>query len=295
MVVAEVGSPLRQHGLECGKLGSQQVWGWTERDGRALQAGTSHFMGTNFAAAFGITSTGESGTAELCHTTSWGMSTRMIGAVIMTHGDDKGLVLPPALAPYPVVIVPIGRGDQAGTTWPAATELAVTLQRAGIRTHVDDRPQASPGFKFNDWEMRGVPIRLELGPRDLAAGTALMSRRLNYREPDATKEPIPLDTAPDRLAGELAAFQVMLARRAADFRDEHTAVVNTWREFTAAVAVGWALALSCGDQECDDEIKAETTATPRCIPLAGEPAQGECIRCGKPSAYGKRLIFARAY
>jgi prolyl-tRNA synthetase len=160
---------------------------------------------------------------------------------------------------------------------------------------VDDRPQLSPGFKFNDWEMRGVPIRLELGPRDLAAGTTLMSRRLNYRQPDAGKEAIPLGAAPDLLAAELAAFQAMLARRAADFRDDHTAVVNSWLEFTAAVAVGWALALHCGDQACEDEIKAETTATARCIPLAGEPEQGPCIRCGKPSAYGKRLIFARAY
>jgi prolyl-tRNA synthetase len=252
-------------------------------------------MGTNFAAAFGITYTSESGTAELCHTTSWGMTTRMIGALIMTHGDDKGLVLPPALAPYQVVIVPIGRGDQVQATLSAATELAATLRRAGIRTHVDGRPHASPGFKFNDWEMRGVPIRLELGPRDLAVGTALMSRRLSYRRPDAAKQAIPLDAAPGLLAAELAAFQAMLARRAADFRDEHTVTVNSWPEFTAAVAVGWALALDCGDQACEDEIKAETAASPRCIPLAGEPEQGPCIRCGKPSAYGKRLIFARAY
>jgi prolyl-tRNA synthetase len=265
------------------------------RDGRALQAGTSHFMGTNFAAAFGITYTGETGAAELCHTTSWGMSTRMVGGLIMTHGDDKGLVLPPALAPYQVVIVPIGRADQAHETLSAATELAAALQRAGIRTHVDDRPQFSPGFKFNDWEMRGVPIRLELGPRDLAAGTALMSRRLSYRQPDAAKEAIPLGPAPARLAAELAAFQAILARRAADFRDDHTAAVDSWPEFVAAVAVGWALALHCGGQACEDEIKAETTATPRCIPLGGEPEQGLCVRCGKASAYGKRVIFARAY
>jgi len=265
------------------------------RDGRALQAGTSHFMGTNFAAAFGITFTGESGAAELCHTTSWGMTTRMIGAVIMTHGDDKGLVLPPALAPYQVVIVPIGRGEQAQTTLSAATGLAATLQRAGVRTHVDDRPQLSPGFKFNDWEMRGVPIRLELGPRELAAGTTLMSRRLSYRPPDAGKEAIPLTAAPDLLPAELAAFQAMLVRRAADFRDDHTAIASSWPEFTAAVAVGWALALHCGDQACEDVIKAETTATPRCIPLPGQPERGPCIRCGKASAYGKRLIFARAY
>jgi prolyl-tRNA synthetase len=265
------------------------------RDGRALQAGTSHYMGTNFAAAFEITYTGESGVPELCYTTSWGMSTRMVGGLIMTHGDDKGLVLPPALAPYQVVIVPIGRGEQAETTSLAAAELAARLERAGIRTHVDDRPQVSPGFKFNDWEMRGVPIRLELGPRDLAAGTALMARRLSYPRPDAGKEAIPLEAASDVLTGELAAFQAMLTQRAADFRDDHTATVDSWPEFVATVAAGWALALHCGDQACEDAIKAETTATPRCIPLAGEPEQGLCIRCGMPSAYGKRVIFGRAY
>ena len=265
------------------------------RDGRALQSGTSHLMGTNFAAAFGITYTAESGAAELCHTTSWGLSTRMIGGVIMTHGDDKGLVLPPELAPYQVAIVPIGRGEQSETTSSAAMELAGTLRRAGIRAHVDDRPQVSPGFKFNDWEMRGVPIRLELGPRELAADTALMSRRLTYRQPETGKEAIPLGAAPDVLGAELVAFQAMLAGRAADFRDDHTVVVHSWPEFTAAVATGWALALHCGEAACEDEIKAETTATPRCIPLAGEPEQGTCVRCGKPSAYGKRVIFARAY
>src|ERR1700761_3946302 len=223
------------------------------------------------------------------------MSTRMIGGRIMTHGDDKGLVLPPAGAPYQVMIVPIGRGEQAAAVAAAAGELAASLQRAGIRTHVDDRPQLSPGFKFNDWEMRGVPIRLELGPRDLAAGTVLMSRRLNYPQPGTAKEAIPLNEAPELLVAELAAFQAMLTRRAADFRDEHHAVMNSWPEFTAAVATGWARALHCGEQACEEEIKAETAASPRCIPLAGEPEQGICIRCGKPSAYGKRLIFARAY
>src|ERR1700731_1429689 len=192
------------------------------RDGRALQAGTSHYMGTNFAAAFGISYTGESGTAELCHTTSWGMTTRMICALIMTHGDDKGLVLPPALAPYQVVIVPLGRGDQAQATLSAAAELAATLQRAGLRTHVDDRPQLSPGFKFNDWEMRGVPIRLELGPRDLAAGTGRMAPRLGDQ-----KTPVSLDSAPARLNFELTAFQDLLLRRATVFRDERTATVDT--------------------------------------------------------------------
>jgi prolyl-tRNA synthetase len=218
------------------------------------------------------------------------MSTRMIGGVIMTHGDDKGLVLPPRLAPYQVVIVPIGRGDQASEVQAAAAALAQRLAGAGIRAHVDDRPQLSPGFKFNDWELRGVPIRLELGPRDLAAGTAVMARRLG-----GTKEPISLESAPARLADELEAFQAFLFERATAFRDEHTVTTDDWDDFTAAVATGWARALSCGSEDCEDKIKADTAATPRCIPLDGEPESGPCIRCGGPSAYGKRVIFGRAY
>jgi prolyl-tRNA synthetase len=260
------------------------------RDGRALQSGTSHYMGTNFARAFNIQYAAESGELEHCHTTSWGMSSRMVGGVIMTHGDDKGLVLPPLLAPYQVVIVPIGRGEQAGQVLPPATDLAERLRRAGIRTHVDNRPQLSPGFKFNDWEMRGVPIRLELGPRDLAGGSALMSARLG-----AGKTAVSLDSAPARLEHELAGFQDMLLRRATEFRDSHTAVADTWEEFAEAVRTGWALAFHCGTPECEDDIKAETSATPRCIPSEGAPEQGRCVRCNLPSAYGKRLIFGRAY
>ena len=260
------------------------------RDGRALQAGTSHYMGTNFARAFGIQYAGEDGGLTFCHTTSWGMSTRMIGGVIMTHGDDKGLVLPPRLAPYQVVIVPIGRGEQAGEVASAAAALARRLADAGIRAHVDDRPQLSPGFKFNDWELRGVPIRLELGPRDLAAGSAVMARRLGDG-----KESITLEGAPARLADELEAFQAFLLERATAFRDERTVTTDAWDEFAAAVATGWARALHCGTPECEDDIKAETGATPRCVPLEAEAESGPCIRCGQPSAYGKRVIFGRAY
>jgi prolyl-tRNA synthetase len=260
------------------------------RDGRALQAGTSHYMGTNFAQAFNIQYTGEDGQLSYAHTASWGMSTRLIGGVIMTHGDDKGLVLPPRIAPYQVVIVPIGRGEQAAEIIPAATALAQRLTAAGIRAHVDDRPQLSPGFKFNEWELRGVPLRLELGPRDLAAGSAVMARRLG-----GTKEPVSLDSAPARLADELAAFQAFLLDRATAFRDDHTVTVNDWDDFTKAVAIGWARALHCGTPECEEEIKAATAATARCIPLDGPPESGPCIRCARPSAYGKRVIFGRAY
>jgi prolyl-tRNA synthetase len=265
------------------------------RDGRALQSGTSHYLGTNFARAFGIEYTAASDQSEFCHTTSWGMASRMIGGVIMTHGDDKGLVLPPGLAPYQVVIVPIGPGARDGEVGAAAQDLARRLDRTGVRAHVDDRPHLSPGFKFNDWELRGVPIRLELGPRDLASGSVVMARRIGAGGQPAAKETVSLDSAPARLSFELAAYQALLLQRATEFRDSHTARTDTWPEFAEAVARGWALALACDSLACEDEIKAETTATPRCIPLDGEPEAGPCIRCGRPSAYGKRVIFGRSY
>ncbi|MBR7832884.1 proline--tRNA ligase [Actinospica durhamensis] len=264
------------------------------RDGKALQAGTSHYLGTNFAKAFGIQYLNRAGTQELCHTTSWGMATRMIGAAVMAHGDDKGLVLPPRIAPYQVVIVPIARGEAAEEVDTAARELAGRLKAAGIRVHVDDRPQVSPGFKFNDWELRGAPLRLEIGPRDLAAGTALLARRLDAQG-EGGKVAIALDTAPQTLAAALEEFQAFLLRRATDFRESRTAAVEAWPEFAQQVTVGWASALHCGRPECEDEIKAETAATPRCIPNAAPVESGICVRCGAPSAYGKRVLFARAY
>jgi len=260
------------------------------RDGRALQAGTSHYLGTNFARAFGIRYTSEAERLELCHTTSWGMSTRMIGGVIMAHGDDKGLVLPPRLAPYQVVIVPIGRGEQLDTALRAARDLAERLRAAGIRVHADQRQHLSPGFKFNDWELRGVPLRLELGPRDLASGTAVLVSRLG-----GGKEQISLAGAPDALAGLLDDFQSALLDRATRFRDERTRVVDDWDQFAEAVRVGWALALHCGQASCEADIKASTGATPRIVPLSGAPATGPCVRCGNPSSYGRRVIFGRAY
>ena len=261
------------------------------RDGKALQAGTSHYLGTNFAKAFEIQFTGESGRLELCHTTSWGMSTRMIGGVIMTHGDDKGLVLPPNLAPCQVVIVPIGRGEQLNAVLPAAKDLAAKLKAADIRVHVDQRLHLSPGFKFNDWELRGVPVRLELGPRDLKAGTAVMVRRLG----DEGKEQIGLADTPATLRRVLDDFQAFLLRRATTFREQNTVVVDDWDSFASAVSAGWALAFHCGRVPCEEEIKAETAATPRCVLLDGMNESGCCARCGEPSDYGKRVVFGRAY
>jgi prolyl-tRNA synthetase len=155
---------------------------------------------------------------------------------------------------------------------------------------VDTRAQLSPGFKFHDWELRGVPIRLELGPRDLADGSALMSIRLGEG-----KSAVSLDSAPARLAYELTALQGLLLQRATDFRDSHTATVNSWPEFAEAVKTGWAVAFHCGQPTCEDDIKAATSATPRCIPAGGAAEVGVCVRCDQPSAYGKRLIFGRAY
>jgi prolyl-tRNA synthetase len=260
------------------------------RDGRALQSGTAHYLGTNFARVFNIQYAAENGALQLCHTTSWGMSTRMLGGVIMAHGDDKGLVLPPQLAPYQVVIVPIGRGEQSTSVLAAAGERAGRLRAAGIRTLVDERPHVSPGYKFHDWEMRGAPLRLELGPRDLAAGTAVLANRLG-----SEKTAVPLDGAAEQVSAELAAFQAQLLRRATEFRDGRTATVDRWPEFVAAVATGWARAFHCGRPACEDDIKAVTAATPRVIPTDGGPAAGVCVRCDQPAAYGKRLIFGRAY
>jgi prolyl-tRNA synthetase len=267
------------------------------RDGKALQSGTSHFLGTNFARAFGIQYLSHTGQQEWCHTTSWGMSIRMMGGVIMTHGDDKGLVLPPRIAPYQVVIVPIVRNDTADTVLAAARDLAARLKAAGIRSHVDDRPHVSPGFKFNDWEMRGAPLRLEIGPRDLASGTALLARRLG--DSDAAgrggKTAISLDTAPETLRAALDDFQAFLLQRAAGFRDSRTVTVNSWGEFVEAVETGWALAPHCGQQSCEDAIKAETGASARVIPSEAPAESGTCVRCDAPSAYGKRVLFGRAY
>ena len=261
------------------------------RDGKALQAGTSHYLGSNFAQAFGIRYLNRAGRQELCHTTSWGMTTRMLGALVMAHGDDKGLVLPPKLAPHQVVVVPIGRGEPADAVLDAAHGLARRLKDAGIRAHVDDRPQFSPGFKFNEWELRGVPLRLELGPRELASGTALLARRLG----EDGKSAIGLDTAPETIAAALDAFQEFLLRRATEFRESRTATVDSWPRFGEAVADGWASVLHCGRASCEEEIKAETAATPRCIPSAAPAESGTCVRCDAPSAYGKRVVFARAY
>ena len=261
------------------------------RDGRALQAGTSHYMGTNFARAFGIQYTGEDGHLSYAHTTSWGMSTRMIGGVIMTHGDDKGLVLPPRVAPYQVVIVPIGRGEQAAEVIAAAMALAQRLADAGIRAHVDDRPQLSPGFKFNDWELRGVPIRLELGPRDLAAGTAVMARCGSAGPRNRSRWTARPRGWPTNWRRSRTSCSSGPRRSATSTRSPPTSGTTSPRRWPPA-----------GPARCTAarrSARRRSRPRPRPRPAAfrwtAEPESGPCILCGRPSDYGKRVIFGRAY
>ena len=260
------------------------------RDGRALQSGTSHYLGENFARVFDITFQDADGQLQFAHTTSWGLSTRMIGAVIMAHGDDQGLVLPPRLAPQQVVIVPIGDKDGSAGVLDAARSLADDCRAAGVRVLVDDR-EASPGFKFNDWELKGVPIRIELGPRDVAAGAAVVVHRVA----GAGKESVPLAGLGQSLPDRLDIYHDQLLARAEAFRAERRASVDTWEQFVPQVAAGFADVFHCGRAECEDDIKAETTATPRCIPPSAPAESGTCVRCGQPDGYGRRIVFARAY
>jgi prolyl-tRNA synthetase len=188
-----------------------------------------------------------------------------------------------------VVIVPIGRGDALDDVIAQAKELAAELVSLGLRVHVDTR-DASPGFKFNDWELKGVPVRVELGPRDIEAGVGLIARRLG-----GEKETIPLADLARRMPALLDEIQGQIYQRAKDFRDEHTRVADDWAAFVDGVTDGWVSVLHCGRPSCEDDIKAETAATPRCVPMAGAAETGGCVRCGEPSAYGKRVLFARAY
>lgn len=259
------------------------------RDGKALQSGTSHYLGQNFARAFDIQFQDRDQQNKHVHTTSWGLSTRMVGAVIMTHGDDKGLIMPPRLAPVQVVIVPIYKADTREQVLPVASRLAGDLKAAGIRVLLDDRDQYTPGYKFNEWEMKGVPLRLEMGPRDIEAGTAVLASRLGG------KETIQLSEALSLVPGRLEQFQHDLYQRALQFRDEHTWGVDSYDDFKAKVEEGFVKAFHCGDKDCEKQIKAETTATTRCIPYEEPEAHGTCVRCNKPSGYGKRILFAKAY
>jgi prolyl-tRNA synthetase len=261
-------------------------------DGKALQSGTSHNLGQNFAKAFNIRYLDREGVQQYCWTTSWGLSTRFIGAIIMVHGDDQGLILPPRLAPTQVVIVPIYKSDEEkAQVFDAARKAREALVVAGIRVRTDEREGTSPGFKFNDWEMRGVPLRIEIGPKDVAKGTVVLARR--DKPGREGKSFVPQEGLAASAAKALDDIQSALLVRARAFRDAHTQEPKNYEEFKAAVQTGFASAFWCGNSDCEARIKEETKATLRCIPLAQPPGQGVCILCGQPSA--EKGIFGRAY
>src|SRR3954469_2742828 len=259
-------------------------------DGRALQAGTSHNLGQNFAKAFEIQFQGRDKTVQHAWTTSWGVSTRLIGGAIMTHGDDSGLILPPRIAPYQVVIVPIARGNWQETVLPRARGIQSELIRQGVRVMLDDRDAYTPGWKFAEWEMRGVPLRLEIGPKDIEKSQVLLARR-DTRE----KLPTPMEGLAAGILSLLEAIQKNLFDRALKFREDHTQRVSSYEEFKAIMEgrPGFVIAAWCGSADCEAEIKAETQATLRNIPLNSGPASGSCVKCGRPAA--GEAWFAKAY
>jgi prolyl-tRNA synthetase len=261
-------------------------------DGKALQAGTSHNLGQNFAKAFEIRYLDKGGVLQHCWTTSWGLSTRFIGAIIMVHGDDQGLILPPRIAPFQAVIVPIYKtDDEKASVMDAARKIRAELVAAEIRVKLDERDGMSPGFKFNDWEMRGVPLRIELGPKDVAKGSVVLARR--DRPGKEGKSFVPQTGLSDAVKTMLAEIQQALFDRALAFRKTNTAEPKDYGEFKTAVERGFALTHWCGREDCEGKIKEETKATMRCIPLeqSGEP--GKCIFCGQASK--EKAIFAKAY
>lgn len=261
-------------------------------DKRALQSGTTHYMGQNFAKAFDIQFLDQNNELQHAWTTSWGVSTRMIGAIIMAHGDDKGLVLPPRLAPIQVIIVPISKTDEErASTMEAADRIFAQLKAAGIRVKVDDRTEVTPGFKFNDWEMRGVPVRMEIGPKDVANQSVVLARRdVPGRDGKTFVGWADLEA---RIPELLAEIQQSLFDKALAFRQANTHEVETYEELKKAVDDGFALAWWCGSGDCDNAIKTETKATNRCIPMDQPGGEGKCVYCGK--AAKEKAIFGKAY
>jgi len=259
-------------------------------DTRALQSGTSHFLGQNFAKAFDIQFLDWNNELQHVWTTSWGLSTRFVGAIIMTHGDDQGLILPPKLAPIQVVIVPIFRSPDEKSKVMATVE-RVRNELKDFRVHVDDRTEVTPGFKFNDWEMRGVPLRIEIGPRDVENKKVAFARRdIPGR---AGKLFIPQEKLHAQVEEALQTIQVALYERALAFREANTHDPKDYDELRQIVKDGWALSWWCGSDECEVKVKEDTKATTRCIPLDQPEGEGVCVVCNRPAK--KKVYFARAY
>lgn len=261
------------------------------QDGKALQAGTSHFLGQNFAKAFDVKFTSKEGKLDYVWATSWGVSTRLMGALIMAHSDDQGLVLPPKLAPTQVVIVPIYKTDEEKANLDAyVDQLSAALKQLDIRVKYDDRDTQRPGFKFAEWELKGVPLRVALGSRDMQNGTVELARRDTQ-----TKETVQQAGLPDRIAALLGEIQDNIYNKALTFRDEHITEVNSYEEFKQVLEEkgGFISAHWDGTVETEKRVKEETKATIRCIPLDAKEEEGVCIFTGKPSK--QRVLFAKAY
>jgi prolyl-tRNA synthetase len=261
-------------------------------DGKALQSGTSHHLGQNFAKAFDIQYLDGNNQLQHCWTTSWGLSTRMIGAIIMTHGDDNGLVMPPKLAPYQTVIVPIYRKDEEKTAVMAAVaRISAELKAADIRIKIDDRENLSPGYKFNDWEMRGVPTRIEIGPRDVAKNSVALARRdIPSRE---GKQFVSQDGLAQTVTALLAEIQQAMLDKASRFQDQNTHDVTNYDQFKDATQTGYARGWWAGTSEEEAAVKEETKATLRCFPIDQPDESGVCFYTGRPA--NRIAIFGRAY
>ena len=261
------------------------------QDGKALQAGTSHFLGQNFAKAFDVKFATKEGKQEYVWATSWGVSTRLMGALIMTHSDDDGLVLPPNLAPIQVAIVPIYKGeDQLAKISEQALKIKAELEAKGISVKFDDRDTHKPGFKFAEYEFKGVPVRIAIGPRDLENGTVEVARR-DTKE----KEILQQSDLANKIEHLLENIQANLFQKAIDFREDMTHKADSWNEFKDLIEnkTGFVSAHWDGTEETEEKIKQETKATIRCIPLNNKLEDGKCILTGKPSKH--RVIFAKAY
>jgi len=261
-------------------------------DGKALQMGTSHNLGQHFSKAFNIRFEDRNQNLQYVWQTSWGMTTRLIGAVIMSHGDDSGLKLPPRVAPIQVVIVPISMGNWKEDVLPAAQAIEEGLKKVGLRVLLDTREEFTPGWKFSEYEMRGVPLRIEIGPRDVKAGQAVLVRR-DTRE----KIALPLDAMASKVPGILEDIQASLFREAETFLRENTRQAGCWEEFKDVMdnQRGFVKSLWCGSDACEDKIKEDTMATIRVIPLEliSQAGPGACVCCGKEAKVP--AYFARAY
>lgn len=261
-------------------------------DKRALQAGTSHYFGPNFAKAFDIQFIDKNNVLQYAETTSWAISSRMIGALIMVHGDDQGLILPPRLAPIQAVIVPIFKNEaEKSKVMETADRVFTELKAAGIRVKMDDRDNVSAGYKFNDWEMRGVPLRIEIGPKDVDKGSVVLARRdVPGRDGKSFVSQTNLAAAVGSLLEEI---QSALLKRATEYRDANIKAPQTYDELKDAVADGWAFSWWCESRECEAKVKEDAKATTRVIPFDQPEGEGKCVVCGKPAK--KKVYFAKAY